>query len=120
MGGVGGSLAAVGMATLVAQLIYQRGWENIRELKVSKRKSVRRTNASKASYLERLRHAIGRGKITIYDAKDFLIFVRHSGRLIAIAMLTLFFGGSHRYLTRAGRQCGYERWTGAYGADSSL
>ena len=90
LGGVGGSLAAAGMATLVAQLIYQRGWENIRQLKVSKRKSVRRTNASQASYLERMRLAIGRGKIRSMMLKDFLIFVRHSGRLIAIAMLTLF------------------------------
>ena len=90
LGGVGGSLAAAGMATLVAQLIYQRGWENIRQLKVSKRKSVRSTNASKASYLERMRLAIGRGKIRSMMLKDFLIFVRHSGRLIAIAMLTLF------------------------------
>lgn len=90
LGGVGGSLAAVGMATLVAQLIYQRGWENIRQLKVSKRKAVRRTNASKASYLERMRLALGRGKIRSMMLKDFLIFVRHSGRLIAIAMLTLF------------------------------
>lgn len=90
LGGVGGSLAAVGMTTLVAQLMYQRGWENIRQLKVSKRKSVRRTNASQASYLERIRLAIGRGKIRSMMLKDFLIFVRHSGRLIAIAMLTLF------------------------------
>ena len=90
LGGVGGSLTAVGMAVLVAQLIYRRGWENIRQLKVSKRKSVRSTNASKASYLERMRLAIGRGKIRSMMLKDFLIFVRHSGRLIAIAMLTLF------------------------------
>ena len=90
LGGVGGSLTAVGMAVLVAQLMYQRGWENIRQLKVSKRKSVRRTNASQASYLERMRLAIGRGKIRSMMLKDFLIFVRHSGRLIAIAMLTLF------------------------------
>ena len=32
--------------------------------------------------------------------KDFLIFVRHSGRLIAIIMLTLFSGCSHRCITR--------------------
>ena len=90
LGGIGGSLAAVGMATLVAQLIYQRGWENIRQLKVSKRKPVRSTNDSKASHLERLRRTIGRGKIRSMMLKDFLIFVRHSGRLIAIVMLTLF------------------------------
>ena len=90
LGGFGGSLAAAGVATLVAQLIYQRGWENIRQLKVSKRKPVRSTNDSKASHLERLRRTLGRGKIRSMMLKDFLIFVRHSGRLIAIVMLTLF------------------------------
>ena len=89
-GGIGGSLGAVGVATLVAQLIYQRGWENIRQLKVSKRKSVRSTNDSKTSLLERMRRTFGRGKIRSMMLKDFLIFVRHSGRLIAIVMLTLF------------------------------
>ena len=90
LGGIGGSLAAAGMAALVAQLIYQRGWENIRQLKVSKRKSVRSTNDSKTSPLERIRRTFGRGKIRSMMLKDFLIFVRHSGRLIAIVMLTLF------------------------------
>ena len=100
LGGIGGSLAATGMATLVAQLIYQRGWENIRQLKVSKRKPVRSTvvpqissidsRQSKASHLERMWRTLGRGRIRSMMLKDFLIFVRHSGRLIAIAMLTLF------------------------------
>ena len=98
-GGIGGSLAAAGGATLVAQLIYQRGWENIRQLKVSRRKSVQSTlvpqtsigaRRSKASLLERIRRTLGRGKIRSMMLKDFLIFARHSGRLIAIVMLTLF------------------------------
>ena len=90
LGGIGGSLAAVGMATLVAQLIYQRGWENIRQLKVSKRRPVRSNNDSKASHLERMWRTLGRGRIQSMMLKDFLIFVRHSGRLIAVVMLTLF------------------------------
>ena len=100
LGGIGGSLAAAGMATLVAQLIYQRGWENIRQLKVSKRRPVRSTTVpqvssidlrqSKTSHLERMWRTLGRGRIRSMMLKDFLIFVRHSGRLIAIAMLTLF------------------------------
>ena len=90
LGGIGGSLAAVGMATLVAQLIYQRGWENIRQLKVSKRKPMRSTDDSKVSHLERMWRTIGRGKIRSMMLKDFLIFARHSGRLIAVVMLTLF------------------------------
>ena len=100
LGGIGGSLAAVGMATLVAQLIYQRGWENIRQLKVSKRRPVRSTvdpqvssidlHQSKTSQLEGVWRTLRRGRIRSMMLKDFLIFVRHSGRLIAIAMLTLF------------------------------
>ena len=87
--GFGGSLASLGAATLIAQLAYQRGWENIRQLK-SKRKPVWSTSDSKASPVEHVRLAIGRGKIRAMMLKDFLIFVRHSGRLIAILMLTLF------------------------------
>ena len=90
LGGIGGSLAAVGIATLVAQLIYQRGWENIRQLKVSKRRPVRGNNDSKVSHLERVWRTLGRGRIQSMMLKDFLIFVRHSGRLIAVVMLTLF------------------------------
>jgi len=100
LGGIGGSLAAAGMATLVAQLIYQRGWEKIRQLKVSKRRPMRSTvvpqaasidsRQSKTSHLERMWRTLGRGRIRSMMLKDFLIFVRHSGRLIAIAMLTLF------------------------------
>lgn len=90
LGGISGSLAAVGMATLVAQLIYQRGWENIRQLKVSKRKPLRSTDDAKASHLERMWRTLGRGRIRSMMLKDFLIFARHSGRLIAVVMLTLF------------------------------
>ena len=89
LGGIGGSLAAAGMAILVAQLIYQRGWENIRQLK-AKRRPVRSTDDSKASHLERMWRTFGRGRIRSMMLKDFLIFVRHSGRLIAVVMLTLF------------------------------
>ena len=89
LGGFGGGLAAVGVTMVVAQLIYRRGWENIRELK-SKRKRSPRTNDSKPSYLENIRFTLGRGKIRSMMLKDFLIFARHSGRLIAIVMLTLF------------------------------
>lgn len=89
LGGLGGSLAAAGVAVLVAQLVYQRGWENIRQLK-SKRKSVRRINGAKTSHLERVQLTIGRGKLQAMMLKDFFIFVRHSGRFIAIVMLTLF------------------------------
>ena len=89
LGGIGGSLVSIGMATLVAQLIYQRGWENIRQLK-AKRKSIRSNGDPKASHLKGIAIALGRGKIRTMMLKDFLIFIRHSGRLIAIVMLTLF------------------------------
>ncbi len=89
LGGIGGSVVSVGMATLVAQLIYQRGWENIRLLR-AKRKPIRRNGGSKASSLKGIAIALGRGPIKAMMLKDFLIFVKHSGRLIAILMLTLF------------------------------
>ena len=89
LGGISGSLFSVGMATLVAQLIYQRGWENIRQLK-ARRKPTRSNSDSKASHLKGIAIALGRGKIRTMILKDFLIFFRHSGRLIAIVMLTLF------------------------------
>ena len=87
--GIGGCLVSVGVAILVAQLIYQRGWENIRQLK-AKRKPVRSNGDPKASHLTGIAIALGRGKIRTMMLKDFLIFVRHSGRLIATVMLTLF------------------------------
>ena len=99
LGGIGGSLATAGVATLVARLIYRRGWENIRRLKVSRRQFLRSTidpqvaiglPQSKGSLLEHIRRTLGRGKIRSMMLKDFLIFARHSGRLIAVAMLTLF------------------------------
>ena len=89
LGGISGSLFSVGMAMLVAQLIYQRGWENIRQLK-AKRRPGRSNGDPKASSLKGIAIALGRGKIRTMMLKDFLIFVRHSGRLIAIVMLTLF------------------------------
>ena len=89
LGGIGGSFVSVGMATLFAQLIYQRGWENIRLLR-AKRKPIQRNGSSKASPLKGIAMALGRGPIKAMMLKDFLIFVRHSGRLIAMLMLTLF------------------------------
>ena len=89
LGGIGGCLVSIGVATLVAHLIYQRGWENIRQLK-AKRKPIRSNGDPKASRLKGIAIALGRGKIRTMMLKDFLIFIRHSGRLIATVMLTLF------------------------------
>ena len=88
-GGIGGSFVSVGLAMLLAQLIYQRGWENIRLLR-AKRKPIRHNGGSKTSPLKGIAIALGRGPITAMMLKDFLVFVRHSGRLIAMLMLTLF------------------------------
>ncbi len=89
LGAGGVSLASVGLATFIAQWIYQRGWENIRYLKV-KRKPVRTGTDSTTSNLNGIALILGRGKIRAMMQKDFLIFVRHSGRLIAIAALTVY------------------------------
>ena len=89
LGGSMVSLASLGLATLIAQRIYQHGWENIRQLK-TKRKPGQSDSASTSSNLKRTALILGRGKIRAMMLKDFLIFARHSGRLIAIAMLTLY------------------------------
>lgn len=89
LGGFGISLVSVGLAMLTAQGIYQSGWEKIRQLK-TKRKPARNNGNSTASNLNSIVILFGRGKIQSMMLKDFLIFIRHSGRVIAIVMLTLF------------------------------
>ncbi len=89
LGGSAMSLASIGFAMLIAQRIYQRGWENIRQLK-AKRKPAPSDSEPTSSNLKRTALILGRGKIRAMMLKDFLIFARHSGRLIAIAMLTLY------------------------------
>lgn len=80
---VGGSLGSAGIATFIAMRIYARGWENIRQGQ-SKRTGTQAGTASTS------RFPIGRGKMRSMMGKDFVVFIRHSGRLIGIAMLTLF------------------------------
>ena len=82
---IGGSLGSMLMALLMALLIYSRGWENIRQLQ-SKRKPIR----SSGSKLRAIFPTFGRGKMSAMMLKDFIVFIRHSGRFIAILMLTLF------------------------------
>ena len=89
LGGCSVALASVGLATLIAQSIYQRGWENIRQLK-TKRKPGRTDPDSTISHLKGIVPRLGRSRIRALMLKDFLIFIRHSGRLIAIMMLTLY------------------------------
>ncbi|MCY4404068.1 MAG: hypothetical protein OXD54_16005 [Candidatus Poribacteria bacterium] len=90
--GIGGftvGTVSIGFALLTAQLIYQRGWENIRQIK-SKRKSTRNNINATTSDLNGIFVTFGRGKIQSMMLKDFLIYIRHTGRAIAIIMLTLF------------------------------
>ena len=89
LGGCGVGLASVGLAILTAQQIYQRGWENIRQLK-TKRKPGRSDTDATTSNLKGVVLTLGRSPIRAMMLKDFLIFVRHTGRLIAIMMLTLY------------------------------
>ena len=83
------SIVSAGIAMLTAQWIYQRGWENIRQLK-TKRKSTRNNGNTATSNLNGIVVKLGRGKIQSMMLKDFLIFIRHTGRVIAIVMLTSF------------------------------
>ena len=89
LGGCGVSFASVGLATLIAQWIYQSGWEKIRQLKV-KRKPGRSDTDSTTSKLKGIALIVGRSKIRAMMLKDLRIFVRHSGRLIAIVALTFY------------------------------
>ena len=89
LGAGGVSLTSIGLATFIAQWIYQRGWENIRQLK-AKRKPKRSDTDATTSNLKGIARILGRGKIRAMMLKDFLIFIRHSGRLIAIIALTVY------------------------------
>lgn len=83
------SFISAGLSMFTAQKIYQRGWENIRQLK-TKRKPARTNSNGTTSNLSRIVISLGRGKVQSMMLKDFLIFFRHSGRVIAIIMLTFF------------------------------
>ena len=89
LSGCGVSFASVGLATLSAQWIYQRGWEKIRQLKV-KRKPGRSDTDTTPSKLKGIALIVGRSKIRAMMLKDFRIFARHSGRLIVIVALTFY------------------------------
>lgn len=89
LGGFGISLVSVSLAMLTAQGIYQRGWEKIRKIK-TKRKPARNNSHPTTPNLSSTFATLGRGKIQSMMLKDFLIFIRHSGRVIAIVMLTFF------------------------------
>ena len=105
LGGFGTSLVSVGFATLIAQWIYQRGWENIRQLK-SKRKPARTNGNATPTQLSGTTITFGRGKIQSMMLKDFLIFIRHSGRVIAIVMLTFFLAVHIGFLLMGGNGAG--------------
>ena len=77
------------LAIFTAQGIYQRGWENIRQLK-SKRKPARTNENAATAPLSGIMIIFGRGKIQSLMLKDFLIFIKYTGRVIAIVMLTIF------------------------------
>ena len=89
LGGFTVGIVSVGLAFLSAQLFYQHGWENIRQIK-TKRKPSRNNGNVGASNLNRIAVTLGRGKLQSMMLKDFLIFIHHTGRVIAIIMLTLF------------------------------
>ena len=105
LGGFGTSLVSVGFATLIAQWIYQRGWENIRQLK-SKRKPARTNGNSTSTQLSGTTITFRRGKIQSMMLKDFLIFIRHSGRVIALVMLTFFLAVHIGFLLMGGSGAG--------------
>ena len=88
LGGFSISIISIGLAFLSAQWMYKGGWENIRQLK-TKRKPVRKNGPAATSHINGFA-LLGRGKIQSLMLKDFLIFIRHTGRVVAIIMLTCF------------------------------
>lgn len=86
---VGLSIISIGLTMFTSNVIYQRGWENIRQLK-SKRSQLRTNGNATPSRLNGFVTSFGRGKIQSLMLKDFLIFIKHSGRVVVIVMLTLF------------------------------
>ena len=89
LGGFSISIISAGLAFLSAQWIYKAGWENIRQLK-TKRKPVRKNGPTATSRMNGFALLLGRGKIQSLMLKDFLIFIKHTGRVVAIIMLTCF------------------------------
>lgn len=89
IGGITVGIVSVAFALFFAQLIYQRGWENIRQIN-TKRKPARKYTNTTTSYSNGMAISIRRGKIQSMMLKDFLIFIRHTGRGIVVIMLTLF------------------------------
>ncbi|MCG9126797.1 hypothetical protein JT359_04280 [Candidatus Poribacteria bacterium] len=84
----GFTVLSIGITLLTAHLFYKRGWENVRQLK-SKRRSPRKSTIS-STELNSVVVAIFRGRIQSMMLKDFMIYMKHTGRVIAIIMLTLF------------------------------
>ena len=89
LGGIAISIISIGSAFLTAHWIFKRGWENIRQLKTKRRPARKNVNAT-TEPLSGFATYFGRGKIQSLMLKDFLIFIRHTGRVIAIIMLTCF------------------------------
>lgn len=89
VGGLGISIISVGLAFLISQWIYKRGWENIRQLKTRRRPARKNVDVT-AQQLSGFATYFGRGKIQSLMVKDFLIYIRHTGRVLAIIMLTCF------------------------------
>ncbi len=86
---IGLSVFSMGLTLVISNAIYQRGWENTRQLK-TKRNQVPTDRNNTPSQLNGLVIAFGRGKVQSLMLKDLLIFIKHSGRVIVIVMLTIF------------------------------
>ncbi len=82
------SVSSIGLSFVISKAIYQRGWENTRQLK-TKRNQVRTEGRVKPSKLNGFVVSFGRGKVQSLMLKDLLIFITHSGRVIVIVMLTI-------------------------------
>ncbi len=86
---IGLSMSSIGLTFVISNAIYQRGWENTKQLK-TKRNQLKTDSNVKPPKLNGLVVSFGRGKVQSLMLKDLLIFIKHSGRVIVIVMLTIF------------------------------
>jgi len=77
---VGGSIGVPILAMLLASRVYLRSWECAKRVEVTPKRKLHKSDRFSP---------LGRGKVRSMIAKDFLVFIRHRGRLAMFIMLTL-------------------------------
>ena len=119
LGGCSVGLASVGLATLTAQQIYQRGWENIRQLK-AKRKPARTDTDATTSNLKNIVLTLGRKSDTGDDAKRLSYLRQTHWTTHRHYDDHALFGGPHRHLICTREWVGCEHRSDSHRTDRTL